>query len=242
MTSGLLVPPRRRGHEHLDDPTTPEPVRRRSVGEIARSNLLFGGTRAALLAIDALLPRARGGPADRPTLSLLDVGTGAGDIPAAARALARRRGVELLTIGLDGSPSLAAASRARTTHTVCGDALALPVPARSVDIVLASQLLHHFEGPDAARVLAEMHRVARLGVVVADLRRSRVAATLFWLVSFPLGYHSITRHDGVTSIFRGFTAGELGETIRAAVGARADVRRRLGWRLVASWTPTHPDP
>jgi SAM-dependent methyltransferase len=201
------------------------------VEEIARSNLLFGGARAALLALDAVFARER-----RP-LTLLDVGTGAGDIPERARSVAARRGVRLTTVGLDGSAALAASSRARTGLGVCGDALALPFRDRAVDLVLCSQLLHHFEGAGAARVLAELHRVARLAVVVSDLRRSWVAALGFWLLSFPLGYHPVTRHDGVTSIFRGFTADELRTMVRAAVGVPPHVRRRLGWRLVASWSP-----
>ena len=231
IAGSLLVPSRRRGHEHLDDPATPEPVRRRSVEEIARSNGLFGGARAALVPLDAVFRRER-----RP-LSLLDVGTGAGDIPERARRLAARRGVALTTIGLDASAALAAASRPRAALAVCGDALALPFPDRSVDLVLCSQLLHHFEGADTSRLVAELHRVARLAVVVSDLRRSWIAAAGFWVLSFPLRYHPITRHDGVTSILRGFTAPELWALVRGAVGADAMVRRRLGWRVVASWCP-----
>lgn len=241
MTTGLLLPPRRRGHEHLDDPATPEALRRRSVGEIARSNLLFGGTRAAVGALDELFRRARAeraNPGAPLPLTLLDVGTGAGDIPAAARQRARRHGVDLTTIGLDRWAALAAAGRAHTSIPVCGDALALPFASGSVDVVLASQLLHHFEGRNAAGLLAEMHRVARLAVVVSDLRRSRLAAAGFWIVSFPLGYHRVTREDGVTSIYRGFTVSELRLMIADAIGAEADVRRRLGWRLVASWRRT----
>jgi hypothetical protein len=74
-------------------------------------------------------------------------------------------------------------------------------------------------------------------VIVGDLRRSWLAAAGFWLASWPLGFHPVTRHDGVVSVLRGFTAPEL-EALARAAGARAPaVRRRLGWRLVASWRP-----
>jgi hypothetical protein len=56
-------------------------------------------------------------------------------------------------------------------------------------------------------------------------------------VCFPLRYHRVTRHDGVVSIFRGFTARELNELIRAATGVAPIVRRRLGFRLTARWSP-----
>jgi hypothetical protein len=67
-------------------------VRARSIADVARANLLLGGRRAALLALEEALrslpPRTPSAPA-----TLLDVGTGHGDIPAGAHALAERLGV-----------------------------------------------------------------------------------------------------------------------------------------------------
>jgi len=82
-----------------------------------------------------------------------------------------------------------------------------------------------------------MHRVARLRVIVSDLQRSWFAAAGIWLASFPLAFHPVSRHDGVVSVLRGFTRRELGELVESAVGQRADVRYRLGFRVTASWTP-----
>jgi SAM-dependent methyltransferase len=120
---------------------------------------------------------------------------------------------------------------------VCADAFRLPLRDRSVDVVTCSQLLHHFTEPDGARLLAELSRVARARVIVSDLRRSWLAAAGFWLASWPLGFHPGSRHDGVVSVLRGFTADELRAQVRAACGAAPRVRRRLGWRVTAAWTP-----
>jgi SAM-dependent methyltransferase len=224
----VLTPARRRGVELIDDPGIDPAVITRSLRDVARSNLLFGGRRAVLRALDRCLP-ALGRAA-----TLLDVGTGIGDIPAAARARAARRGVALTTVGVDLSVPLAAASRARIGHAVCADAFRLPLRDASVDVVTCSQVLHHFEAADAARLLAELARVARVAVIVSDLRRSWLAAGLFWLVSFPLAFHPVTRHDGTLSVLRGFTGDELASLVHEA-GGRADVRRALGWRLTATW-------
>ena len=120
---------------------------------------------------------------------------------------------------------------------MCGDALRLPFATRSVDVVTCSQLLHHFTEADGARLLAELDRVARRRVIVSDLRRSYLAAGGFWLASWPLGFHKVTRHDGVVSVMRGFTAPELGALVEEAVGRAPRVARRLGWRVTASWVP-----
>ena len=168
--------------------------------------------------------------------TLLDVGTGLGDIPHAARRLAARRGVALTTVGVELRASLAAASRARIGHAVCADAMRCRFADGGVDVVTCSQVLHHFAEDDAVRLLRELTRVARVGVVVGDLRRSWLAAGLFWLASFPLGFHPVTRHDGVLSVLRGFTADELRALARRAGAQAPAVRRAPGWRLVASWS------
>ena len=227
----MLTPARRRGVELLDEHGVSPEVRLRSLRDVARSNRLFGGLRAVLMEVERALPYL--GPAGM----LLDVGTGLGDVPAAAARLARRRGVRLHTVGLDLAPELARSSLARTTAAVCADAFRLPFRDRSVDVVTCCQLLHHFLEPEGRLLLAELHRVARHRVIVSDLRRSWLAAGGFWLAAFPLGFHPVTRHDGPLSVLRGFTAAELRALVRDATGAAADVRRRAGWRLTASWSP-----
>ena len=84
-----------------------------------------------------------------------------------------------------------------------------------------------------------MDRVARVRVVVSDLRRSWIAAAGLWLVSFPLGFHAVSRHDGVVSVLRGFTPEELADTVSEAVAQKPVVRRRRGFRVTASWAPVH---
>lgn len=229
----MLTPARRRGIELLDDASVADDVRARALADVARANRWLGGTRALRLALDdALRSRSNAGR----ELVLLDVGTGAGDLARLARERARRAGIRLRVIGVDLVPSLARAARdAGALHDgVAADVQRLPFADGAVDVALCSQLLHHFEEADARRVVAELARVART-VVVSDLRRSWIAAAGFWLVSWPLRFHPITRHDGVVSVLRGFTASELRAIVRDASGRTPSVRRRLGWRLTAIW-------
>jgi hypothetical protein len=107
----LITPPRRRGVEYLDHPGVDPRLVRRSLADVALANTLFGGTRAVLLEIGAVLPGAR------PTATLLDVGSGVGDIAARARQLARTHGKELSLVTIDMAETLAAASRARARQT-----------------------------------------------------------------------------------------------------------------------------
>jgi len=227
----LITPPRRRGFEYLDEPGVDPRLVRRSLADVALANALFGGTRAVLLEIEAVLPELPAGA------TLLDVGSGVGDIAARARELARRKGIDMSLVTIDMAETLAVASRARTGNAVRGDATALPFANRSVDVVMCSQTLHHFDDATATSVLRELDRVARLRVIVSDLRRSWLAAAGLWIASFPLGFHPVSRHDGVVSIMRGYAGDELRRLVTTSIGRAPDVRRRMGWRVTASWRP-----
>ncbi|HEX6316222.1 MAG TPA: methyltransferase domain-containing protein [Gemmatimonadaceae bacterium] len=229
----LLTPARRRGVEILDD-TRDAFLQRRSHRDIALAHRLFGGVRAVLIELEPYLDQ--GSPA-----TLLDVGTGTGDIPDRLRREAARRNVSLDVFGLDGRPELVRATREFPVSGVCGDAMDLPFASRAFDFVIASQVLHHFAAQDAMRLIQEMHRVARRRVIIADLRRSWVAVAGLWLISFPLGFHRVSRHDGIVSILRGFEASELRDLVQQAVGVAPSVQRRAGWRVTASWKPEDPE-
>ena len=226
----LLTPARRRGVEYLDLDRDPV-LQRRSHRDIALANRLFGGIHAVEAELKPWIRRAA------PSASLLDVGTGTGDIPERLRKFAASDGVTLEVFGLDDRFELVKATRDWTVAGVAGDALDLPFASKSFDFVIASQVLHHFPFEDASRFVSEMNRVARRRVVIADLRRSWVAVAGLWLVSFPLGFHQVSRHDGVVSILRGFEPAELRDLVRSAVGITPEVKRRPGWRVTASWSP-----
>ena len=223
------VPARARGREILDDPATPDDVRQRAMRDVARSNTLFGGTRAVLrelLAIGNELPR---------NAVLLDVGTGTADIPAAARATLASYGYDAQAIGIDASESLLKTAGARLQGAVVGDALRLPLADASADVVTCSQVLHHFFDDDLTTLIAELHRVSRGWVIISDLRRSWLAAGGFWLASSALRFHEITRVDGMTSVLRGFEPTELERLVRTATGMTPIVRAGMFWRVTARW-------
>jgi SAM-dependent methyltransferase len=230
----MFVPTRRRGSEILDDPATDPAVRERSLHDVRRSNVLLGGLRAVLAEVSRLLPSIG------PLATLLDVGTGLADIPLAARDRARKQGVALVVLGVDGAESLSRLAARMLDGSACADVRDLPFPDASIDVVTCSQLLHHFEDHEIPRVLRELDRVARRHVIVSDLRRSWLAACGFWLVSWPLGFSGVTRHDGTLSVLRGFTAAELSRYVQDATGRRATVRRHVGWRLTACWEKRAP--
>jgi hypothetical protein len=231
------------GAELLDDPRADPHAVRRELRDIARLNSLFGGTRAVVRELETIFKKGKReeGRGKSATWTLLDVGTGLGDIPRAAAVAARRHGVTLRLVGVELNRAAAVAARDMNgtdrLALVLADGGALPLRPRSVDIVIASQVLHHLSRDVAVRWIATFGALARRAVVLADLRRSRVAMGALWLASFPLGFSATTRHDGVLSLRRGYTRAEFNEMLVAA-GVDPIAQYRPGFRVAAAWETT----
>jgi SAM-dependent methyltransferase len=216
------------GSEALDSPALDPGVTRATLSDIARSNLLFGGRSAVAYGVRRVTEGSR---LPGRALTLLDVGAGLGDV---ARYLERGSHGGVRALALDWHPEAARMCGERDLLAVRGDAMRLPLGDSSVDVVVASQLLHHFNRAAAVEVVHELDRVARLGVVVADIRRSRLAAWGIWMAAHALGFHSVSRHDGVVSVQRGYKCHELRDLLERA-GVSAHIRSRPGFRVVATW-------
>lgn len=218
------------GRELLDDPAADPAAVRESLHNIARSNRWFGGRSAVRHGLGRL---CRDLPAGT-TLTMLDVGTGLGDLPRDAVKWAASRGIRLIPFGLERSRPAAQLARDAGLPMILGCAGTLPIKPRSVDIVVLSQVAHHLHGDAVIRMARELTRVARVGVVLADLRRSRLAMIGFWFGSRMLRFDPATRADGLTSVRRSYTRMEL-KTLLSRAGLDAKVEQRPGFRLVATW-------
>ena len=158
---------------------------------------------------------------------LLDVGCGSADVPAAVA----RSAPQVLAVGLDVKLLHVMAAPAEV-RPVVADVRALPFRAASFDVVTASLFLHHFDAGEAADVLRALFAVTRRALVINDLRRARVPY-LFGRAAFPLIFRSrVSVEDGLTSIRRAFTEGEMLSAF-AEAGIRARVQRTWPYRLLA---------
>ena len=230
---GVITPSRRMGHEVLDEPGVALDLVARSHVDIARSNALFGGTRAVVSRVQAIASRLPESPL------VVDVGAGTGDVLDAVCTALRETGRRPRPVAIDTAVSLAPIVRQRGSYFICGSIFALPLPTACADLVIAAQVVHHFPADTVPQVIAELNRVARHAVLISDLRRSWVAAAGLWLASFPLGFHPVSRHDGVVSVLRGFTPDELRSLVQQSTGQAAAVCTHPGWRVTADWRPGH---
>lgn len=206
--------------ELLDGPLDDPAALADNLRDLRLLNRALGGIDLSRRAIDALLDGRSG---EQP-VSLLDVGTGGADIPFALLADWRRRGRHLRVHAVDNRPEVLSGARAerpvldRAPDLTLGlaDGRALPYPDGAFDIAHASLVVHHLDPADAREFLRELGRVARLGVVVNDLARGRLAWLGAWLIGHLLTRSRYTRHDAPLSVRRAYTAVELHDLLRSA--------------------------
>lgn len=224
--------PRRRVPELMDAPAVDAGELAHGLADLRGVNRWLGGKRTALGAIDPLLRRLGGRE-----ITVLDVATGSGDLPLALVTWARGAGLSVRVTATDLHPATLAAARAHTAvepsvQVQSADALSLPFEDGAFDFAMCHTALHHFEESDAIRVLRELDRVARCGVVVTDLARSAPALLGARLLAGTVWRrHPVTRHDGPRSVAAAFTRRELAELAAAAGMIGARVHRRPVFRL-----------
>lgn len=194
--------------------------------EMAMLNRLPGGTGDSVRAVERLL-------GDQTEATVLDVGTGSGDF---VRRLRRRRHVEVIAADVRSEVLEIAARNLAGISSVSlikADARSLPLGDHEVDVAHASLLLHHLDPDDAIAAFAEMRRVARLGVVINDLRRGLLPFVMTAAPVLALSRGAYTRHDGVLSARRAYTLSEL-DTLARRAGLSRISRSARFWPRVTT--------
>ncbi|BGP13456.1 hypothetical protein JCM10213_001780 [Rhodosporidiobolus nylandii] len=159
----------------------------------------------------------------RPTDELLDVGCGPGTITCSfAKHVARVVGVEDPAAGQSIVDAATAEARSQGVEGKVsfqlGDALSLPFPDNSFDVVYCHQVLQHV--PEPILVLREMRRVARRLVAVREADR---------------GTFALHPQDDA-GLLRRFD--ELWYAVARAGGGEPDAGRRLkSWAVQAGFAP-----
>ena len=145
--------------------------------------------------------------------TLLDIGSGGGDVPRSIARWARRDGLALEITAVDPDPRAHAFASALPPLPGLAFRRAfsseLVAEGRTYDVVISNHMLHHLTPAELHALLSDSERLARRMCLHSDIERSRWAYALFSIGTLPFFPGSFIRADGLTSIRRSFTAAEL---------------------------------
>ena len=235
MKSFFATKQRFREPEIMDDPALDGGRHEAALRGLSRLNYLSGSARTIWPPL-AALARQLG----RRQLRVLDVATGAGDVPVRLWQIARRAGLHLEIHGVDVSPRAVeyaarrAAAEQAAIHFSVLDVLAGSLPG-GFDVVTCSLFLHHLAEEQGVLLLQAMAKAAKHLVLVNDLRRSAAGLALAHLAAWTLSGSDVVRVDGARSVRAAFTIGEAAALARAAGLNGAIVERRWPLRFLLSW-------
>jgi len=176
---------------------------------IEKVNRFLGGTRVVLRYLKRYSRRWPAGA----TIRILDLGSGATDIPRAIVDWARKKNLKIRVFALDILAEALRYSRNKLRdypeiRFVQASALDLPFGKESFDYVISSMFFHHLDEELLVKVLGEADRTARRGIIVNDLLRYWRA--YLWILFFScFTKNRMFKKDAPLSVLKGFRPREI---------------------------------
>lgn len=222
---------RRSTAELLDsDSGTPREVTD-SLKDLRWFNRWFGGISTVRKMFDLVIEKTGAS-----ALSVLEVASGEGYIPAILRDEFARRGIELNFTLFDRAASHFPANGA--FPKISGDALCLPFRDSSFDVVCCSLFVHHLSPAQVVEYVRESLRVSRAAMVIHDLIRHPLHLA-FAYAGVPLYRSRITRNDAPASVRQAYTVPEMKAFLCTAGASKINVAEHYMFRMSAiAWKET----
>ena len=211
--------------ELMDDFSIGGDLLRDTLDKLENINRWLGGN---LMTVRALKKVLKNHPKEQ-ELTIADIGCGHGDILRDVAKFGRKNGYKMKLIGMDANPTaIAYANKLSTEFPELSfkteDIFSEAFKNRKFDVVLATLFLHHFKEAQLVSFLGNTLKQTKIGIVVNDLHRHKLAYYLFMLLSVFIKNNMIIE-DGLTSVLRGFKRNEL-----VHISNKLKVKPQISWK------------
>ncbi len=211
--------------EIMDDFTLEGVHLRENLDILATINKWLGGNHITLNGIKKLIEST----SKEKKLRIVDLGCGNGDMLRRISKLGDTLGYSFELVGIDANKDSINYAKELSEGYENITYLQLNIfseefKAYEYDIALLTLFLHHLSSEEIVDNLKLLKDKAKLGIVVNDLHRNKVAYYLFSIISIFFN-NKIVRNDGLVSILRSFKKSEL-ECFAKELNIKSDI----GWR------------
>ena len=203
---------------------------RENLDILSTINKWLGGNQITLNGVDKLV---RSEPEHR-KFKIVDLGCGNGDMLRRISKLGDKMGYEFDLVGIDANKDSINYAKELSAGYKNITYLQLNIfsedfKVHEYDIALLTLFLHHLSNEEIMANLNMIRNKSRLGVVVNDLHRNKLAYYLFSIISVFFN-NRIVRNDGLVSILRAFKRSEL-ENFAKKLKIKSDIRWRWAFRF-----------
>jgi SAM-dependent methyltransferase len=215
--------------EIMDDFAMEGEILRDALEKIAKINHLLGGNKITLDGVKKLLENKE---TARP-IRIVDIGCGNGDMLRMLANYASNEHLKFELIGIDANPfTVKCANELSTAYPnisfECKNIFEGHLP--TCDILLCTLTLHHFSDSEIINLLESFKQSARVGIIINDLHRSKLAYHLFNALCFVFRLNYMSRADGLISILRGFKKADLESYAKQLNTTNCSIRWKWAFR------------
>ena len=199
---------RDRQPEMMDAPGLPDEAHQRALIGLARLNRVSGTAGGMYRRLRRYLPSGQS------RIRVLDVASGAGDIPIACARKGQAEGLALELTLMDIS-EVAADEQRRRSHAagvavdcIVQDCLTQPLPG-GFDVITCSLFMHRLDDHQATRLLQSMQAAMPRAILISDLDRSMFNLGMVAVASRLLTRSTVVHGDGARSVRGAYTRSEF---------------------------------
>lgn len=175
----------------------------------------------------ARMARASG----RRELTVIDLGCGNGDLLRKIQHHLGSKGYTITAVGYDPYLSTTGGTADEAHALYLYDDWAQLTAAHTIDITVTSLTLHHLYGEELAEALQRLQATPRIGFVISDLVRSKVAYYIIKVLTALFSRSILVKNDACLSVWRGFSRTDM----MAMTPTAPDVSCTLNANIAFRW-------
>lgn len=217
--------------ELIDAPGVPEDLLFQNLHELDVLNRRLGGHDITLTGIKELVTNSNG------ECHIVDLGCGSGDTLKYIAMWGRKKKYKLKLTGVDASTKAIDYLRKQCSELpeITGEAADYRTylnKTKNIDIIVCSLFCHHLTPKELEELLVYIKNHVNIGLVINDLRRSRLAYYSAIIFTRLFNGSILARNDGPVSVLRGFKQHEFEGMLQKTGWKNYSIQRKLGFRFL----------
>ncbi|MEX0314848.1 MAG: methyltransferase domain-containing protein [Allomuricauda sp.] len=222
---------RSQAFEKMDDPDMEFEVLKSAYNDINRCNQWLGGESNTIYAVWDLVKKDT-----KKSYTILDMGCGDGTMLLKLSNFLNKNHVSHSMVGIDLRDDVLQIAEDKTAGypniTFKKMDILKADSGFECDILINTLTMHHFGEERIDTFVNQFVRLAKVGIVINDLHRSRLAYYLFKIFSAVFIKTEVAKYDGLVSILKGFKRNELIYLSKKIPGVIHEIRWKWAFRYI----------